>query len=83
MPSSTREKLIQSAYDLFRKFGFHAAGLDQIIKKAGVAKGTFYNHFESKDALILAVLEWRDASWPDNLRDTLRRHGGDHPRDQL
>jgi AcrR family transcriptional regulator len=83
MSLSTREKQVRSAYELFCKFGVHAAGLDQIIKKAGVTKGTFYNHFESKDALILAVLEWRDASWPDNLRDTLRKHAGENPCDQL
>ena len=58
-------------------------GLNQIIKKAGVTKGTFYNHFESKDALILAVLKCRDASWPASLRAALRKHAGDRPRDQL
>jgi AcrR family transcriptional regulator len=83
MSLSTREKLIRAAYELFCKYGFHAAGLDQIIKKAGVTKGTFYNHFESKEALIVAVLEWRDASWPDHLRATLRKHAGDNPRAQL
>ncbi len=80
---STREKLIRSAYELFYKNGFHGVGIDQIIKKAGVTKGTFYNHFESKEALIVAVLEWRDSAWPANLRAILRKHGGDRPRDQL
>lgn len=80
---STRERLIRSAYELFYSRGFHAVGLAQILKKAGVTKGTFYNHFDSKDALILAVLEWRDAAWPGHLRATLRKHAGDRPRDQL
>jgi len=80
---STRDKLIRNAYELFYSYGFHAVGLSQIIQKAGVTKGTFYNHFESKEALIAAVLEWRDASWPANLRATLRKHAGDRPRDQL
>jgi AcrR family transcriptional regulator len=83
MSLSTREKLIHYAYELFYKNGFHAVGIAQIIRKAGVTKGTFYNHFESKDAMILAVLRWRDGSWPANLRATLNKHGGDRPRDQL
>jgi AcrR family transcriptional regulator len=80
---STRDRLIRAAYELFCNYGFHATGLEQIIRKAGVTKGTFYNHFESKDALIVAVLEWRDAAWPEDLRTTLRKHAGDRPRDQL
>jgi AcrR family transcriptional regulator len=83
MRQSTRERLIHGAYELFYDQGFHMVGLNQIIKKAGVTKGTFYNHFESKEALILAVLEWRDASWPADLRATLWKYAGDNPRDQL
>ena len=83
MSGTTRDRLIYAAYELFCHYGFHGVGLDQIIKKAGVAKGTFYNHFDSKEAIMLAVLHWRDASWPAKLRGVLRKHAGDHPRAQL
>ena len=83
MSESTRDRLIHAAYELFCQYGFHGVGLDHIIKKAGVSKGTFYNHFDSKDALMLAVLQWRDASWPAKLKAVLRKHAGDHPRSQL
>lgn len=78
-----RDDLIRAAYTLFYQHGLHAVGLDQIIEKAGVAKTTLYNHFESKEDLILAVLKWRDAEWPGDLRAVLRKRAGDQPRAQL
>ena len=39
---------------------FHAVGLDRIIRDVGVTKTTFYNHFESKDDLIIAAIRMRD-----------------------
>ena len=83
MSQRTRERLISAGYELFYRHGFHAVGLDQIIKDAGVTKSTFYNHFESKEALIVAVLEWRGALWPHRLREALRRRAGARPRAQL
>lgn len=83
MARSTREKLVHAAYDLFMSNGINAAGLDQIIKRAGVTKSTFYNHFESKDDLVLAVLKWRDSLWPTELRTALLKKAGPRPRDQL
>ncbi|HRQ72733.1 MAG TPA: TetR/AcrR family transcriptional regulator [Phycisphaerales bacterium] len=83
MATSTRERLIVTAGDLFYRDGFHAVGLDQIINAVGVTKTTFYNHFESKDALVLEVLRWHDRFWRDEFRSLLRKHGGDSPRGQL
>lgn len=59
-PSTTREKLLETAIDRFYVQGFHAVGLDQILSEVGVTKTTFYNHFESKDELILEALKRRD-----------------------
>jgi len=83
MAASTREKLIAAAHDLFYAEGFLGVGIERIIDAVGVTKTTFYNHFESKDDLILAVLDWHDRWWRDEFTQMLRRHGGDKPRDQL
>jgi AcrR family transcriptional regulator len=83
MKHPTRENLIRSAYELFYRQGFHAVGLDRIIQNAGVTKTTFYNHFDSKEALILAVMQWRNGLWPEQLRTTLRSRAGIRPRAQL
>ena len=84
MPApATRERLVTAAHDLFYEHGFHAVGIDRIIEQVGVTKTTFYNHFESKDQLVLAALEWHDKWWQNEFRRMLRVHGGDAPRDQL
>lgn len=57
MPTPRRELLLDTAEQLFYRDGFHATGIDRIQAESGVAKTTLYKHFQSKDALILAVLE--------------------------
>ncbi|ASJ01434.1 TetR/AcrR family transcriptional regulator [Thermococcus gorgonarius] len=51
-PGKTREKLVSAAMELFAKKGFDKTTVDEIVAKAGVAKGTFYLYFKSKDDLI-------------------------------
>jgi len=53
----TRTKIIDSAIKLFSARGFNAASVDDICVEAGVSKGGFYHHFESKQALFLALLD--------------------------
>jgi len=83
MGSDTRERLIQTAHGIFYCEGFHAVGLDRILAEVGITKTTFYNHFASKDELVVAVLEWHDRWWQDSFRRMLRTHGGDTPLGQL
>ncbi|WP_447971363.1 TetR/AcrR family transcriptional regulator [Nitrospira sp. M1] len=59
---SPKERLIESALQLFYDHGFHATGIDMILTNANVSKPTLYKYFDSKDALILAVLRRRDES---------------------
>lgn len=49
---SPKERIIETACDLFYKQGFHATGINQIIAESAVAKASFYDHFPSKDELI-------------------------------
>ncbi|MGC2321031.1 MAG: TetR/AcrR family transcriptional regulator [Terriglobales bacterium] len=53
----TRRKIIDTAYEVFYKGGFARAGVDAIADAAGITKRTLYYHFDSKDALLAAVLE--------------------------
>lgn len=54
-----RRHIVETAYRLFKRDGFHATGIDKIIAEAEVAKMTMYRHFPSKDGLIVEVLDWR------------------------
>jgi AcrR family transcriptional regulator len=53
----TKRRIIEAAYGLFYKSGFARVGVDDIAEAAGVTKRTLYYHFDSKDALVAAVLE--------------------------
>lgn len=79
----TRDRLIIAAHDLFYRNGFHSVGLDAILSEVGLSKTAFYHHFESKDDLIGAVLQWHDRWWQDTFRNMLRRHGDGSARGQL
>lgn len=83
MATATRERLIRTSHDLFYREGFHTVGLDRILDEVGVTKTTFYNHFESKDDLMLAVLDWHDEWWRGTFASRLGEHGGDDPRSRL
>lgn len=48
----TRSKIIDIAMDLFQKQGFESTPADQIAEKADIAKGTLYNYFPSKEAIL-------------------------------
>src|SRR5262249_32708797 len=52
-----RRQLVQCAKSVFAKKGYHEASIDDVIRAARVARGTFYLHFESKRAVFRDVLE--------------------------
>src|ERR1700723_194059 len=54
---NTREQIIQAALESLLAKSFNAVGVQDITETAGVPKGSFYNHFESKEALGLEVVE--------------------------
>lgn len=54
--AETRRKLYESAKTLFVKYDFDHVSVDSIVQAAGVSKGTFYVHFDSKDALLVSFL---------------------------
>ncbi|MFT5422803.1 MAG: AcrR family transcriptional regulator [Phycisphaerales bacterium] len=71
MPPSRRQDLIDTALSLFMAQGYHATGIDRILKESGVSRMTLYNHFKSKDELILATLQHRHETLEQDLDSTL------------
>jgi len=60
---SARERILETAYELFSRHGTRAVGVDRIIAECGIAKMTLYRNFPSKDDLILAFLDRREQLW--------------------
>jgi len=63
----TRRQLMAAALELFVTRGLQQVSIDAITSAAGVAKGSFYNHFESREALFAELVEVR-------LENLLQKH---------
>ena len=55
----TSQAIVDAAYDLIAKQGYAATSMRQIADKAGLALGSIYNHFSSKEEVFVAVLQER------------------------
>ncbi|MGH3977524.1 MAG: TetR/AcrR family transcriptional regulator [Pseudonocardiaceae bacterium] len=81
--SNGRDRILLAAYDLFRRFGTRAVGIDAVVAAAGVAKMTLYRHFPTKDDLILATLRRREQVWTDEWLQEEAARRGTTPAEQL
>lgn len=52
----TRAKILRAAGKVFRREGYHAAGVDKVMEEVGLTAGGFYAHFESKESLLAEML---------------------------
>ncbi len=53
-----REQIIRHALEIFAKRGYHRTSVSDIARAAGISKGLMYNYFESKEDLLITVLEY-------------------------
>lgn len=74
-----RDRIIETARDLFRRYGLRGIGVDAIAEAAGTNKMTLYRHFGSKDDLIIAYLT-KVAAESDHLWDDFKVA---HPNDPM
>jgi AcrR family transcriptional regulator len=78
-----RERILNTAYDLFTVRGVRDVGIDEVISKSGVAKATLYKYFGSKNDLVLAVLNLREQRWTLDLVEAGARARGATPEERL
>jgi AcrR family transcriptional regulator len=78
-----RERILDTAYQLFSRRGIRAVGIDEVIERAGVAKATLYRHFPSKDDLVIAFLERREERWTLAWVEAEAKRRGTTPEQQL
>lgn len=80
--TDVRDKILDTAADLFYKQGVRAVGVDLVVEKAGVAKTSLYRHFGTKDELVAAFLERADRDfW--SVWDRVAEQYPDDPRAEL
>lgn len=70
--SSVKEKLVEVAGRLFYEQGYNLTGINQVIEEADIARGSMYNHFESKTDLLIAYLDQFQEQWYRSLEEYLR-----------
>lgn len=83
MPNNTRQRLIETATRRFLREGFRNVGLDAVLDDVGITKTAFYKHFESKDDLMIQVLDGQGAWLKNHFLDMIRGHGGPSAAGQL
>jgi AcrR family transcriptional regulator len=78
---SARERLLAASDELFYRNGVHSTGIDAVIEKAGVAKGSLYYIFGGKDELVAAYLRGRLDAWRGRV--TAAQAGVDDPEEKI
>src|SRR5215510_11425914 len=76
-----RERILTAAERIFARHGFFAAKVSDVAKEAGVADGTIYLYFKSKDDLLISLFERRMQQVNDMLRGAVAKVKS--PREQL
>jgi AcrR family transcriptional regulator len=69
----TRARLVDAATTVFAEHGYNSARISDMVRLAGISQGNFYRHFQSKDEILLAVLEGP----LEDLRRATRGQAGD------
>jgi AcrR family transcriptional regulator len=77
------DRILATAYELFAHRGIRDVGVNELINSSGVSKATFYRHFPSKNALVLAFLELRDQVWTLDLIVSEARSRGNTAEERL
>ena len=72
LPTTKQLDILNTAERLFDRQGFHATGVDQIVREANVTPRTLYRHFASKEQLILDVLAHRESRFLHKLETMIK-----------
>ena len=80
---TARDRILETAYELFSRHGTRAVGVDRIIAESGIAKMTLYRNFASKDELILAFLDRRGEVWTREWLQAEAQRRGASPAERL
>jgi AcrR family transcriptional regulator len=71
---NTRERIVNTASRLFYTQGYNSTGINQVIKEAEIAKASLYQHFPSKEDLLIEYLKVTSESTGKLLRAQVAKH---------
>ncbi|WP_431949685.1 TetR family transcriptional regulator [Nocardia lijiangensis] len=69
--AASRERILDAAAAVFAQVGYDRARMADVVEASGMTKGSVYFHFESKEALAVAVLTEKHAQWLDRVQARL------------
>ena len=61
--ADVRAKIMHSAIELFKQYGFKSVTMDDVARRAGISKKTLYQHFDNKNTIVIDTMVW----YKDNL----------------
>lgn len=70
-----KEKLLDVGFDLISKYGIKGMNVETLTKKVGIAQGTFYNFFKTKELLVYSLLERYQKKINKKVRDIIDNKG--------
>ncbi|WP_109831214.1 TetR/AcrR family transcriptional regulator [Reichenbachiella versicolor] len=70
--SNARDRILDAAEKIFHSQGYGATGISEIIKEAGIARGSLYYNFSGKDSLCVAYLRRRHLHWKSAFEEFLK-----------
>ncbi|WP_243449397.1 TetR/AcrR family transcriptional regulator [Clostridium acetobutylicum] len=68
---NTKNKIYKASIELFEKKGYENLKIKDICKEAGVSIGSFYNHFDSKHAILIEVHKKADEYFKTEVKDNI------------
>ena len=81
MNMDAKERIVETASRLFYTQGYKGTGINQIIKEADVAKASLYQHFPSKEDLLIEYLRVTAVDTNETLQSVIDKH--DTPREKV
>jgi AcrR family transcriptional regulator len=82
-PTSARERILDTSRELFARSGYHGSSIRDIAGALGVSVSSVYNHFRSKDAILLELLRRPLVESKQLLEATIETSTGDPPLERL
>ena len=70
-----RKRLLEIGLSVIKTKGFKKMSIDEVVKECGIAKGTFYHFFESKETYVSALIEEQEKVWKEQMISGVKSYG--------